>query len=150
MSVPRIIKKYTNRRLYDTVERRYITLDQVKKMVLKQTPFKIIDNKTQQEVTQAILLQVLCDQESQQTPFFTTHILENMIRFYNSPFQANIRQWLEQYFSYLNQNSEEKMKESAWYFESFMEKTQNSMEAFAKTTKKQMEVWESILKKHKE
>src|SRR5688572_33208766 len=63
MSDPRVIKKYPNRRLYDTVESRYITLADVRKLVVDRIDFVVIDKKSQNDITRSILLQVIADQE---------------------------------------------------------------------------------------
>src|ERR1700682_5928690 len=63
MSEPRIIKKYPNRRLYDTVESRYITLSDIRRLVLDKVEFVVIDKKTQEDITRSILLQVISEQE---------------------------------------------------------------------------------------
>src|SRR5271168_1988621 len=63
MSEPRVIKKYPNRRLYDTVESRYITLADVRRLVLERVEFVVIDKKTSEDISRSILLQVIADQE---------------------------------------------------------------------------------------
>ena len=63
MSELRVIKKYPNRRLYDTVESRYITLDDVRRLVLGRIEFCVIDKRSQQDITRPVLLQVIADQE---------------------------------------------------------------------------------------
>ncbi|HOP17799.1 MAG TPA: polyhydroxyalkanoate synthesis regulator DNA-binding domain-containing protein, partial [Gammaproteobacteria bacterium] len=64
MAAERLIKKYPNRRLYDTTESRYITLDEVREMVLKEIPFKVIDRQSEEDITRNILLQIIMEQES--------------------------------------------------------------------------------------
>ncbi len=68
MSDPRVIKKYPNRRLYDTVESRYITLADVRKLVVDRIDFVVIDKKSQNDITRSILLQVIADQEHTGSP----------------------------------------------------------------------------------
>jgi polyhydroxyalkanoate synthesis repressor PhaR len=95
MSDIRIIKKYPNRRLYDTHISRYITLPDVKKMVEGYIPFKIIDSKTNEDITRNTLLQVITEEEEKGTPIFTSELLLNTIRFYGDSTQAQISRFLE-------------------------------------------------------
>jgi polyhydroxyalkanoate synthesis repressor PhaR len=102
----RIIKKYANRRLYDTQTCRYITLEEVKQIVLTHTPFKVIDVKNKQDVTKNILLQIICELELMSSPIFTTQILKTLICFYDNPLQAQISSFLEKNLLFLNQVSD--------------------------------------------
>ena len=68
MSEPRTIKKYPNRRLYDTVESRYITLADIRRLVIERIDFVVIDKKTQEDITRSILLQVIAEQEHDGAP----------------------------------------------------------------------------------
>lgn len=94
----RIIKKYPNRRLYDTHVSRYITLEEVKALVLDHAPFKIVDAETDEDMTDYVLLQIITENESGKTPIFTTEILQNIIRFYGNPMQKMMSQFLEKSF----------------------------------------------------
>ncbi len=96
MQTPRIIKKYPNRRLYDTGIGSYITLQDVKQLVIDQINFQIIDAKTQRDLTQTTLLQILADADSDSTPIFTTHMLKHLIRFYHEQFQGMLSQYLQE------------------------------------------------------
>lgn len=98
----RIIKKYPNRRLYDMAESRYITLEEIKTLVLNHVNFKVIDTHTKNDVTNYILLQVITEAEGGQYPILTTEVLLNMIRFYGNPLQKNMSQFLEQSFLLFN------------------------------------------------
>lgn len=92
----RIIKKYPNRRLYDTKLNTYITLDDVKKLVLEHEDFQIIDTRTKKDLTQNTLLQIISEQEATSTPIFTTSVLQDFIRFYHEKSQTILSQYLEQ------------------------------------------------------
>ena len=76
MSDARIIKKYPNRRLYDTEISCYITLGDVRKLVLDHTVFQVIDAKTKEDITRSILLQIIFEQEEDGEPMFSTQSLE--------------------------------------------------------------------------
>ena len=97
MSDPvRTIKKYPNRRLYDTANSGYITLADVKQMVLDNIDFHVVDAKTGDDLTRAILLQIILDEESGGVPMFSSEMLSQMIRFYGSAQQTVIGQYIEQ------------------------------------------------------
>lgn len=91
----RQIKKYPNRRLYDTASSSYITLADVRNLVLAQTPFQVIDAKTGEELTRSILLQIILEEESGGSPMFTSELLEQMIRFYGNATQGFMGSYLE-------------------------------------------------------
>lgn len=80
-SAMRIIKKYPNRRLYDTATSGYITLTDVRQMVVENTPFEVRDAKTNEELTRTILLQIILEEEAVGVPMFSNDMLSQMIRF---------------------------------------------------------------------
>jgi polyhydroxyalkanoate synthesis repressor PhaR len=91
----RVLKKYPNRRLYDTRTSSYITLADVKKMVLAQESFEVRDAKTGDELTRSILLQIILEEESGGVPMFSAATLEQIIRFYGHSMQGVMGQMLE-------------------------------------------------------
>ncbi|MEC9365410.1 MAG: polyhydroxyalkanoate synthesis repressor PhaR [Pseudomonadota bacterium] len=95
MSESRVIKKYPNRRLYDTHISRYITLEEIRKLVLEHIPFRVEDKRTGDDITRSILLQVIAEQEEGGDPIFTTDLLEFIIRYYGDPMQNSIGRYLE-------------------------------------------------------
>jgi polyhydroxyalkanoate synthesis repressor PhaR len=92
---PRIIKKYPNRRLYDTETSSYITLADVKKLVLEQVEFKVEDAKTREDLTRSILLQIILDEETAGAPMFSSDMLSQIIRFYGNAMQGMMGSYLE-------------------------------------------------------
>jgi polyhydroxyalkanoate synthesis repressor PhaR len=92
----RLIKKYPNRRLYDTTLGVYITLNDIRQLVIDHIPFKIIDAKTQHDLTQSTLLQIIAEQENSTTPIFTNELLQDFIRAYHEKSQSIFTQYLEQ------------------------------------------------------
>jgi polyhydroxyalkanoate synthesis repressor PhaR len=96
MSEPRIIKKYPNRRLYDTVESRYITLADIRRLVTDGVEFAVIDKKSQEDITRSILLQVIAEQEHAGEPLMSQDFLSQMIRAYGSAMQSFVGSYLEQ------------------------------------------------------
>ena len=92
---PRIIKKYPNRRLYDTETSSYITLADVKKLVLEPVAFKVEDAKTREDLTRAILLQIILEEETAGAPMFSSDMLSQIIRFYGNAMQGMMGSYLE-------------------------------------------------------
>ena len=92
----RIIKKYPNRRLYDTATSGYITLADVKEMVVANVPFEVRDAKTNDELTRAILLQIILEEEAVGVPMFSNEMLAQMIRFYGGAMQGVVGGLFEQ------------------------------------------------------
>lgn len=95
MTEPRIIKKYPNRRLYDTEVSCYVTLEDVRRLVLEHTDFRVQDAKTKEDITRSILLQIIFEQEEDGQPIFSTEILEQIIRFYGDALQGTMTTYLE-------------------------------------------------------
>lgn len=108
----RLIKKYPNRRLYDTKTSAYITLGDVKELVLKFEPFKVLDAKTGDDLTRSILLQIILEEESGGVPMFSTQTLSQIIRFYGHAMQGmmgtmiekNMQAFVELQNQFLNQS----------------------------------------------
>ena len=91
----RVIKKYPNRRLYDTDTSTYITLAEVKKLVMLREPVQVRDAKTGEDLTRAILLQIILEEEAGGAPMFTEQALANIIRFYGNTMQSFLGPYLE-------------------------------------------------------
>lgn len=94
------IKKYPNRRLYDTSKSQYINLEAIKEMVMAHTEFEVVDSKTGESLTKSILLQIISEQEGDdQQAVLTQTVLKQLIRFYDSDMQGVMRHYLEQSIS---------------------------------------------------
>jgi polyhydroxyalkanoate synthesis repressor PhaR len=91
----RLIKKYPNRRLYDTRTSSYITLADVKELVLKHEQFQVVDAKTSEDLTRSILLQIILEEEAGGVPMFTADLLSQLIRFYGNAMQGMVGNYLE-------------------------------------------------------
>jgi polyhydroxyalkanoate synthesis repressor PhaR len=91
----RIIKKYPNRRLYDTETSSYITLADVKKLVLDGVGFRVEDAKTRDDLTRSILLQIILEEETAGAPMFSSDMLSQIIRFYGNAMQGMMGSYLE-------------------------------------------------------
>ena len=91
----RLIKKYPNRRLYDTRTSSYITLADVKELVLGNEDFQVIDAETSEDLARSILLQIILEEEAGGAPMFTSDLLAHMIRFYGNAMQGMMGKYLE-------------------------------------------------------
>lgn len=91
----RVIKKYPNRRLYDTTSSSYVTLVEVKRLVLDGVAFAVKDAKTGEDLTRSILLQVILEEEAAGVPMFSEAVLSNIIRFYGNAMQGYMGSYLE-------------------------------------------------------
>lgn len=94
-STDRVIKKYPNRRLYDTDTSSYITLTEIKQLVMESEPFVVRDAKTGDDLTRSILLQIILEEEAHGSPMFTAPVLSNIIRFYGHAMQGFMGGYLE-------------------------------------------------------
>jgi len=134
MSEPRVIKKYPNRRLYDTVESRYITLADIRRLVMDKVDFVVIDKKTQDDITRSILLQVIAEQEHAGEPLMSQDFLSQVIRCYGGAMQGYVGSYLEQSLKLLSsqqQQIREHMREDAYG-------------SIAMLTQKNLERWRSV------
>jgi polyhydroxyalkanoate synthesis repressor PhaR len=96
MSEIRVIKKYPNRRLYDTVESRYITLDDVRRLVLDGVEFSVVDKRSQQDITRPVLLQVIAELEQRSGTVLSQDFLAQLIRSHNAGLEGVLSMYLEQ------------------------------------------------------
>ena len=93
----RELKKYPNRRLYDLTDSKYVTVEDVRKMILKGDSIKVEDSKDGKDITRSVLLQILADQESEgHEPVLTNRAIEQIIRFYGQDFGGVVSRYIEQ------------------------------------------------------
>ena len=92
---PRIIKKYPNRRFYDTEISSYITVDEVRQLVVDGEDFEVRDAKTGEDLTRTVLLQIISEHEDKGQPLFSTKLLSQFIRFYGDSMQGFMGSYLE-------------------------------------------------------
>ncbi len=134
----RIIKKYPNRRLYDTVESQYITLDNVKELVMGNVDFIVLDQKTNEDITRTILLQIIMEQEDDDEPIFSAEVLGKIIRLYGDEAQDMASSFLERSFSMFSQQQDQfnaRMTEAM---------RQNPISAMTEVTQKNMRIWQKM------
>jgi polyhydroxyalkanoate synthesis repressor PhaR len=96
MTEERVIRKYANRRLYDAAESRHVTLEDIRRMIGAGERVKVVDDKTGEDVTRSMLLQIIASQEQFGTPVLSTQLLEAIVRFYGNPVQEMLTRYLEQ------------------------------------------------------
>ncbi len=96
MEKERIIKKYPNRRLYDTVTSAYVTLEDIRRLVREGAKFRVVDAKTRADITRSLLLQIFLEQEERSQPIFTREVLEQIIRIYGDAMQGFMSAYLEE------------------------------------------------------
>ena len=93
----REFKKYPNRRLYDIQESRYVTVEDIRKIVLTGETILVIDSKSEKDLTRSVLLQIISEQESEgHEPILTNRVLEQLVRFYGAPMQGVVSRYIEQ------------------------------------------------------
>lgn len=141
----RILKKYPNRRLYDTQTSSYITLADVKRMVLEGIAFEVHDAKTQEDLTRSILLQIILEEETGGVPMFSTSSLAQIIRFYGHAMQGVMGGLLErqmQAFTDMQQRFTEQTPGGAFTPDAWT----GLMGGYAEQSKTLMNQWQEQLK----
>jgi polyhydroxyalkanoate synthesis repressor PhaR len=95
MTTERVIKKYANRRLYDASQSRHVTLEDVREFIVKGEKIRVVEDKSGEDITRLILLQVIAEQEQFGKPILSTQLLESIIRFYGNGMQDFMARYLE-------------------------------------------------------
>jgi polyhydroxyalkanoate synthesis repressor PhaR len=95
VAAERVIKKYANRRLYDTEESRYVALEDIRQLVMDGGRFRVVDAQGGEDITRSILLQIIVEQEEKGQPILSTRLLEQLIRYYGDNLQAFVGAYLE-------------------------------------------------------
>lgn len=134
MAQERLIRKYANRRLYDATSSRHVTLEDIRKMVCAGDRIKVVEDKTGDDVTRSLLLQIIAAQEQFGRPVLSTELLEAAIRFYGSPMQDMLTQYLEQTIGSLLRQQDVMRAEMAKALES-------PMAPIADLARQNMELW---------
>lgn len=135
----RIIKKYPNRRLYDTESSCYITLAEVRELVVNEVPFKVVEQKTNEDITRSILLQIILEQESETNPLFSNDNLQRFIRYYGTGPQQGFSEFIGQSLQFFH----DQQLEFGKAFEGLT--SQNPMSVWADMTRKNMDTWSQMM-----
>ena len=142
MTTPRIIKKYPNRRLYDTDISRYITLEEIRQLVLQNVQFRVEDKRTHEDITRSILLQVIAEQEEGGNPIFSTDLLQFIIRYYGDPMQTSIGRYLElstRLFAEQQHSFTDQLKQ-------MLGQAQQPLQTLKELAESQVPIWRSVRK----
>ena len=134
----RIIKKYPNRRLYDTGESRYIKLTEVKTMIEQEIPIKVVDSVTDEDITRSILLQIILEQESNNEPLFSTENLENFIRYNGESSREGFMLFMDENLDFFEEQQahvQKQLKELVDF---------NPLDFWTKSTQKNMDIWQKM------
>jgi polyhydroxyalkanoate synthesis repressor PhaR len=134
MTAERIIKKYPNRRLYDTELSRYITLADVRDLVMRCIPFRVVDTANDADITRSILLQIMLEEETGGKPLFSATMLAQIIRFYGGTFHGLFARYLENALNLFAK--QQKQMAEAW--------GENPFEAMARMTQRNMDLWSDL------
>jgi polyhydroxyalkanoate synthesis repressor PhaR len=135
----RTIKKYPNRRLYDTELSRYITLSDVRELVLKGVDFRVVAANNDEDLTRSILLQIIIEQESGGEPLFTTEVLSKMIRFYGDTVQGAFTSYLEKSLALFMEQQKLMQDQVRNVFGGG-----NPLNAMTQLTQRNLEIWKEI------
>lgn len=135
----RVIKKYPNRRLYDTAESKYVTLSDVRELVLGGVAFCVIDKKSGEDITRSILLQIIIEQEEDGDPMFSTDVLEQMIGFYGNSVQTQAGDFIQDSLALFQEQQKRFQEQVTGALQS------NPVSAtFAEVTQRNMDLWQQM------
>jgi len=136
MSDERIIKKYPNRRLYDTEVSKYITVADVRALVMKGVKFRVLDTTNEEDITRSILLQIMLEEESAGRPLFTADMLAQIIRFYGGTLHGLFARYLEQSLNVFAKQHHQVRETLA----------KDPLETVARVTQRSVEMWSDFQK----
>src|ERR1700682_856636 len=137
MQQARLIRKYSNRRLYDTVGSCHVTLEDLRQLIVSGEKIKVIDDKSGEDLTRSVLLQIISEQEQFGSPVLGAELLEIIIRFYAGPMQALLSRYLEQAFTTMLRQQEAMHLEMA-------KALQTPFAPLTELVRKNMEAWEQM------
>ncbi|MCC7464207.1 MAG: polyhydroxyalkanoate synthesis repressor PhaR [Gammaproteobacteria bacterium] len=134
MAEPRLIRKYANRRLYDSTDSRHVTLEDIRKLVASGVHVKVIDDRSGEDLTRSVLLQIIADQEQFGQPVLSIQLLEGIVRFYGNPVQELLSRYLEQTLGSVLRQQQAVQAEMTKALES-------PLAPLAELTRQNMEMW---------
>jgi polyhydroxyalkanoate synthesis repressor PhaR len=137
MSQVRIIKKYPNRRLYDTEISSYVTLEDVRQLIIEGESFEVRDARSGKDLTRAVLLQILAEHEDIGQPIFSTQLLTTVIRFYGDSLQGIVGSYLERSVQVFNEQQQQLRGHIGTV-------VQNPWALLSQLTERNMEVWKGL------
>lgn len=137
MSQVRIIKKYPNRRLYDTEISSYVTLEDVRQLIIEGESFEVRDARSGKDLTRAVLLQILAEHEDIGQPIFSTQLLTTVIRFYGDSLQGIVGSYLERSIQVFNEQQQQLRGHIGTV-------VQSPWALLSQLTERNMEVWKGL------
>jgi polyhydroxyalkanoate synthesis repressor PhaR len=137
MQQERLIRKYTNRRLYDTGSSSHVTLEDLRRLIVAGEKIKVIDDKSGEDLTRSVLLQIIAEQEQFGSPVLGAELLEMIIRFYGGPMQALLSRYLEQAFTTMLRQQEAMHLEIA-------KALQTPLAPLTELARKNVEMWDQM------
>jgi len=137
MPPERLIRKYSNRRLYDTAASRHVTLEDLRQLIIAGEKIKVIDDKSTEDLTRSVLLQIISEQEQFGAPVLGSELLEMIIRFHGRPMQALLSRYLEQAFTTMVRQQESIQSEMA-------KALQTPFAPLTELARKNLELWERM------
>lgn len=138
MSQERLIKKYANRRLYDASVSRHVTLDDIRELIIKGEKIRVVEDKSGEDITRLILLQVIAEQEQFGRPILSTPLLESIIRFYGNGLHEFMGRYLERSVEAFTQQQQSVQSQLA----QLMQHT--PMSAMAELARQNLEAWQKM------
>jgi polyhydroxyalkanoate synthesis repressor PhaR len=137
MTKERLIKKYANRRLYDASISKHVTLEDIRDLIVRGEKIRVVEDKTGEDITRLILLQVIAEQEQFGKPILTTQLLESIIRYYGGPMQDFMGRYLEQSVTSFTRQQENVQQQIS----QMLNNAPPPMNAMAELTRQNMELW---------
>ena len=138
MPSERLIRKYSNRRLYDTGASRHVTLEDLRRLIVAGEHIKVVDDKSGEDLTRAVLLQIIAEQEQFGAPVFSPELLEMIIRLYGRPMQAMLSRHLEQSFTTMLRQQEAMQAEMTKALQA------TPLAPWAELARTNMQLWEQM------
>ena len=134
MAEPRVIRKYANRRLYDATASRHVTLDDIRKLIAAGERVQVVDDRSGADLTRAVLLQIISEQEQFGAPVLSVQLLEGIIRFYGNPVQEMLSRYLEQSLGTV-------LKQQQAVQDQMAKALETPLAPLAELTRQNMELW---------
>jgi polyhydroxyalkanoate synthesis repressor PhaR len=138
MASEHLIKKYANRRMYDTALSRHVTVDDIRDIIVGGARVRVVEDKSGEDITRMVLLQVIAEQEQFGRPILSIELMESIIRFYGNPMQDLLGRFLEQSMSAFAHQQQAMGKKFATLVQD------SSISTIAEITKKNMEFWAGL------
>ncbi|SFX72757.1 polyhydroxyalkanoate synthesis repressor PhaR [Marinospirillum alkaliphilum] len=145
----RVIRKYANRRLYDTSESRYVTLEDIRQLIVDREEFRVEDSKTGEDLTRNILLQIITEQENRGGeekggPMFSNKVLQQLIRFYGDSMQNSMSGYLEQSISTFMEQQKLLREQMQQVMKGSPMQAANPMEVMRKVAEQNLLLWKTL------